>query len=176
MNPAPAFPSALVVRLALRCGVGMGVLYGVWLAVLHMSGQNAFGPKRLLVQFALPLAVVGSQWWLRRAAQPAKPGLGRALAVGGLTALIAAGLAAASLAGLGRGAGPAATARNQQEMVQIAQAERDYLVKQGGEQGYRQQVAQLARLTPGDVARNDFSKLVFLGLIFGLPGGVFFRE
>lgn len=176
MTSPGASPSALVVRLALRCGVGLGVLYGLWSAGLHLSGQNAFGPKRLLAQFALPLAVVGSQWWLRQASRPVAPGLGRALAVGGLTALIGAGLVAASVAGLGRGAGPAATVRNQQEMVQIARAERDYLVKQGGERGYQQQVAQLARLTPGDVARNDFSKLVFLGLVFGLPGGVFFRE
>jgi hypothetical protein len=169
--------SGVVLRLALRFGVGIGVLCGLWLLGLHLTGNNAFGPKRLLVQFTVPIAVVASQWALRRTLLPEKPKLGRALAVGGLTTVIAAGIAASSLYGLAQGAGEPAMARNRQEMLEIARTERDYLIKRSGsEAAYQQHLQQLSHLSVTDLAQNDFSKILMLGLIFALPGGIFFRE
>ena len=68
--------SGWVVRLALRFGVGIGLGYAAWLVGLHLTGNNAFGPKRMLVQFAIPLAVVASQWTLRRVLRPRRRGCG----------------------------------------------------------------------------------------------------
>ena len=169
--------SATTVRTALRFGVGIGVACGLWLLGLHLTGNNAFGPKRLLVHFAVPVAVVLSQWALRRALLPGKPGLGRALGVGALTALIAATVAAASVLGLSQVAGEPALERNRQELLTIARAERANLLKHsGGEAGYQQHLAYLGQLSARDLAQNDFSKILLLGLIFALPGGIFFRE
>ena len=166
-----------VLRWALRHGVGVGILCALWFVTLHLTGNNPFGPKRLLAEFTVPIAVVASQWALRRSVQPGKPGVGRSLAVGGLTAVLAALIAASSLYSLGQGAGPAAWQRNRAEMQEIARSERDYLVKQGGgETAYQLQLQQLGRLTATDLAQNDFSKILLLGLMFALPAGVFFRE
>lgn len=164
-------------RWALRGGVGVGVLCALWLVLLQLTGNNPFGPKRLLAQFTVPIAVVASQWAFRRSVQPGKPGLGRSLAVGGLATVLAALIAASSLYSLGQSAGPEALRRNREEMQEIARSEHDYLVKQGGsEAAYRQQLRQLGQLTMADLAQNDFSKILLLGFIFALPAGVFLRE
>lgn len=166
-----------VLRWALRFGVGAGVLYAVWLLGLQLTGNNPFGPKRVLMQFAVPLAVVASQWMLRRSLRPQRPGLRRAVGVGLLTALVGALIAASSLYGLGQSATPEALQRNRTEMLGIARAERDYFVKQGGgEAVYQQRLQQLEQLTIGDVAQSDFSKILLLGLMFALPAGIFLRE
>lgn len=164
-------------RWALRFGVGVGMLCALWLVVLQLTGNNPFGPKRLLAQFTVPIAVVASQWALRRSVLPGKPGLGRALGVGGLTTVLAATIAATSLYSLGQSAGPGALEKNRAEMQEIARSEHDYLVQQGGsEAAYQQQLWQLGQLTMADLAQNDFSKIMLLGLMFALPAGVFLRE
>lgn len=176
MSVAQAAPGG-VLRWALRFGVGAGVLCALWLLVLQFTGNNPFGPKRLLAQFTVPIAVVASQWALRRGLRPEKPGVGRSLAVGGLTTVLAALIAASSLYSLGQSAGPVALERNRAELQEIARAEREYLVKQGGsEAAYQQRLQQLGQLTMMDLAQNDFSKILLLGLMFALPAGVFFRE
>ena len=165
-----------VLRWALRFGVGVGMLCALWLVLLQLTSNNPFGPKRLLAQFTVPIAVVASQWAFWRSVRPGNPGLGRSLVVGGLTTLLAALIAATSLYSLGQSAGPEALRRNQAEMLEIARSERDYLVKQGGEAAYQQRLQQLGQLTMADLAQNDFSKILLLGLMFALPAGVFFRE
>ena len=164
-------------RLGLRFGVGMGVGYGLWLWGLHLTGNNAFGPKRMVFWFAVPLAVVASQWLLRRVFRPGAPGVGRALGVGGLTAVLAAGIGTACLLGLARGAGEAAQELNRRELLEIAESQRELMVKQAGsEAAYQAHLERLKHLTADDLARNDFSKILLLGLLFGLPAGVFLRE
>lgn len=175
--PIPDDASAWVVRLALRFGIGFGLLYAAWLLALHLMGENPFGPKRMLVQFAVPLAVVGSQWALRRALRPGKPGLVRALAVGAITAVLAATVGATSLYGLGQGVGEAAMQRNRTELLGIARANKAFMVKRmGGEAAYRAHEAQVMQLTAGDVAKDDFIKILLLGSLLVLPAGVFLRE
>lgn len=166
-----------MLRLGLRFGVGMGVAYGLWLWGLHLTGNNAFGPKRMIFWFVVPVAVVASQWLLRRMFWPGAPGVGRALGVGGLTALLAAGIGAASLLGLAQGAGEPALALNRRELLEIAASQRELMVKQAGsEAAYQAHLERLRHLTAEDLARNDFSKILLLGLLFGLPAGVFLRE
>jgi hypothetical protein len=166
-----------VVRWALRFGVGAGVLYALWVVGLQWTGNNPFGPKRVLMQFVVPIAVVASQWMLRRSMRPDRPGLRRAVGVGVLTAIIGALIAASSLYGLGQSATPEALQRNRTEMLAIARAERDFFVKQGGgEAVYQQRLRQLEQLTIGEVAQSDFSKILLLGLMFAVPAGIFLRE
>ena len=166
-----------MLRLGLRFGVGMGVAYGLWLWGLHLTGNNAFGPKRMVCWFVVPVAVVASQWLLRRMFRPGAPGVGRALGVGGLTALLAAGIGAASLLGLAQGAGEPALALNRRELLEIAASQQELMVKQAGsEAAYQAHLERLKHLTADDLARNDFSKILLLGLLFGLPAGVFLRE
>ena len=166
-----------VVRWALRFGVGAGVLYALWVLGLQLTGNNPFGPKRVLMQFVVPIAVVASQWMLRRSMRPDRPGLRRAVGVGVLTAIIGALIAASSLYGLGQSTTPEALQRNRTEMLAIARAERDFFVKQGGgEAVYQQRLRQLEQLTIGEVAQSDFSKILLLGLMFAVPAGIFLRE
>lgn len=168
--------AGMVGRWALRFGVGAGVLCAVWMLILHLTGNNAFGPKHILPQFLVPVAAVASQWALRRSIRPSKAGLGRAVGVGALTALLAALIAASSLYSLGQSVGPAALQLNRAEMVEIARSQRDYLVKEGGQAAYEQQLRQLQQVTLADIAQSDFVKILLLGLMFALPTGVFLRE
>jgi len=169
--------NSAMLRQALQFGVGIGLLCALWMLGLHLTGNNAFGPKRLLMHFAVPVAVVLSQWTLRRVVRPGKPGLGRSLGVGVLTTVVAATITAGSVLALGAGAGEPAMERNRQELLGIAQAEKVNLLKSGGgEAGYQQHLAFLAKLSAKDIAQNDFSKILLLGLIFAIPGGIFFRE
>ena len=57
---------APVRRVALWFGGGVGVLCSVWIMGLHLTGNNAFGPKQLLAELLVPFVALTSQWVLRR--------------------------------------------------------------------------------------------------------------
>ncbi len=168
--------SGVVWQWALRFGVAAGVLCALWMLGLQLTGNNAFGPKRILPQFLVPIAAVASQWTLRRSVRPSKAGLGRAVGVGALTTLLAALIAASSLYSLGRAAGPEALRLNRIEMIEIARSQQAYLVKEGGQAAYKKQLLELEQVTLADIAQSDFIKILLLGLMFALPAGIFLRE
>lgn len=165
----------MVGRVAVQTGLGAGLLCGLWVLGLQLTGNNAFGPKRLIAYFAVPLLVVASQWVLRQALAPLKAGFLRAWAVGTMTAVVAATVTALTVLGVGRLAGSAAMERNRQEMLSIAKVERGNIEKLSGKAGYERQVAYLARISSEDIALNDFRTLL-LAAFLALPGAVFFRE
>lgn len=176
LSTAPA-PSGAVLQTALRCGVAVGVICGVWMLVLQLTGNNGFGPKQLLAQLLVPLVAVASQWWLRRRLQPAKPGLRRSLGVGLITTLIAALLSAGSLVGLARGAGETALARNRAEVLEIVRAQQRENPKVSLSQQQRaQQISSVENLTVGDMAMSNFTQVMLLGLALAVPAGIFLRE
>lgn len=166
-----------VVPLAVRFGVGAGLVCAAWMLGLHLTGNNGFGPKQLLAQLLVPLAAVASEWQLRRQLAPAKPGLGRSLGVGVLTVLLAAAVSASSLAGLAHGVGERALARNRAEVLEIVRAQQLENTKvQRSEQETRQQLRNVENLTVGDMAIGNFTQVLLLGLVLAVPGGIFLRE
>lgn len=172
---APA--SGLVLRTALRFGVGVGVLCGFWMLGLQLTGNNAFGPKQMLAQLLVPLAVVGSQWLVRRQSAPGRPGLGRTMAVGGLTALFAALISAASVVGLANGVGETALARHRAEALEIVQMQHAETPKAKRNATLeKQQLQKVANLTVSDMAVGNFSLVLLVGLLLAFPGGIYFRE
>ncbi len=185
MLPANTTPSGVeessgseaVGRLALRFGVGVGVLSSFWLLFLQLTGNNPFGPKQLLGQLFVPFAVVGSQVLLRRTLAPMLPGVGRALAVGGLTALLAALIAAGSVWGLAKGVDESVLARNRAEMVEILRVQQQETPKEKrNTQQETQQQQRVSRLTVRDLALSTFTRVLLLGMVVGLPSGMFFRK
>lgn len=179
-EPPPSAPNpevGLVLRLALRFGVGIGLVCAVWMLGLQLSGNNAFGPKQLLAQLLVPMAALVSEWLLRRQLRPIKPGLSRALGVGILTVLFAAMISASSLVGLAHGAGEPALARHRTEMLEIVQAQqRENPKVKLSEQLMQQQVRNVQNLTIGDMAVSNFTQVLLLGLALAVPGGIFLRE
>ncbi len=164
-------------RLALRFGGVVGLVCGLWVVGLHLTGNNAFGPKQLLAELFVPFAVLASQWTLRRQLQPAKSGLGRALGVGALTTVVAAGLCAGSVWGLGQVAGEPALARHRAEIAEIMQTQLPGATKKSAPlQLTPKQRAVIAGITVNDLALANFQTVLLLGLVFSLPGGIFFRE
>ncbi|MBH8560573.1 DUF4199 domain-containing protein [Hymenobacter negativus] len=173
----PGEAAGQVFRLALRFGVGVGLVCALWMAGLQMTGSNGFGPKQLLAQLLVPLAAVASEWVLRRQLQPQRPGLGRSLGVGTLTVLIAALISASSLVGLAHGAGEAALARHRAEVLEIVRAQqRENPKAQLSEQAQQQQVRNVANLSVGDMAISNFTQVLMLGLVLAIPAGIFLRE
>ena len=171
-------PSAgLVLRLALRFGGGGGLACGLWMLGLQATGSNGFGPKQILAQLLVPLAALASEWFLRRAVKPEKPGLGRSLGVGLLTVLIAAVISAGSVLVLAYGAGEPALARNRAEVREIvlAQQRENPKVKRSNQE-IAQQMQNVANLTAKDLAVSNFTVVLLFGLALGLPGGIFFQE
>ena len=175
--PGTDSSAGLVVRLALRFGVGVGLVCALWMAGLQITGNNGFGPKQILAQLLVPLAAVTSQWTLRRQLRPNKPGLHRSLGVGVLTALFAALLSASSLVGLAHGAGEQALARNRAEILEIVRAQqRENSKVVLSEQLKQQQIRNVEKMTVGDIAISNFTQILLLGLALALPAGIFLRE
>ena len=173
----PAEAEGLVLRLAMRFGVGVGLACALWMAGLQMMGGNGFGPKQLLAQLLVPLAAVASEWMLRRQLRPHRPGLGRSLGVGTLTVLIAALISAISLVGLAYGAGEPALARHRAEVLEIVRAQqRENPKMQLSAAAQQQQVRNVANLNAGDMAISNFTQVLLLGLVLAIPAGIFLRE
>ena len=167
----------LVARLALRFGAGAGLVCGLWMLALQLTGSNGFGPKQVLAQLLVPLAAVASEWVLRKKLQPEKPGLGRSLGVGLLTVLIAAVVSAGSVLVLAHGAGEPALARNRAEVKEIVLAQqRENPKVMRSEQEIRQQLSNVEKLGVKDLVTSNFSIVLLFGLVLALPGGIFFRE
>jgi hypothetical protein len=174
---ADAPTSRLVTRLALRFGVGAGLVCGLWMLGLQLTGNNGFGPKQVLAQLLVPLAALTSEWVLRKKLQPEKPGLRRSLGVGLLTVLIAAVISASSVLALAYGVGEPALARNRAEVKEIVMAQqRENPKVMRSEQEIRQQLQNVDNLTAKDLATSNFAVVLLFGLVLALPGGIFFRE
>ena len=177
-TPAPN-PSAtrLVIWLAVRFGVAAGLVCALWMVGLQLTGNNGFGPKQILAQLLVPLVALASEWFLRRQLKPEKPGLGRSLGVGGLTALVAAAISAGSLVGLAYGAGEPALARHRAEVLEIVRAQqRENAKVVVPVQQQQQQLQQVGNMTVGDMAASNFLQVLVLGLVLALPAGIFLRE
>ncbi len=180
LSTVPAGPATdafePVRRVALWFGGGVGLACSLWIVGLHLTGNNAFGPKQLLAELLVPFVALASQWALRRQLLPVKPGLARSMAVGGLTTLLAAVLCAGAVWGLGHAVGEPTLARHRAEITEIMQTE------QGPTKGHKAvpltpaQRAAIAGITVNDLAVSNFKTVLLLGLVFSLPGGIFFRE
>ncbi|MBF9224340.1 DUF4199 domain-containing protein [Hymenobacter sp. BT662] len=166
-----------VVGLALRFGIGVGLVCVLWMVGLQLTGNNGFGPKQLMAQLLVPLVAVASQLWLRRQVKPAKPGLGRSLGVGTLTVLLAAVVSAVGVLALAAGAGETALARHRAEVVEIVQAQQRAAPQPQLTAAQREQQQQkVERLTVGDMASSNFLQVLVIGLVLAVPAGIFLRE
>ncbi len=176
-TPAATSSYQQVRRLALYFGVGAGLVCGLWMVALQLTGSNGFGPKQILAQLLVPLAAVASEWFLRRRLQPEKSGLGRSLGVGTLTALLAALVSASSLVGLAHAAGEPALARHRAEVVEIVRAQqRENAKVVVPAQQRQQQIQRVENMTVGDMATSNFLQVLVLGLVLAVPAGIFLRE
>lgn len=167
----------LAVRIAVRAGLGIGLVGVLWVVGLQLTGNNGFGPKQIMAQLLVPLVALANEWWLREKLKPEKPGLSRSLTVGVLTVLIAAVLSAGGVLGLAYGAGESALERNRvevREIVRVQQLENPKV--KHSEQELRQQEQNVANLTAEGLAVGTFVRVLLFGLVLALPGGIFFRE
>ena len=166
-----------VVPVALQFGCGAGLACVLWMAGLQLTGNNGFGPKQILAQLLVPLAALASEWVLRKQLRPNKPGIARSVGVGVLTAVLAAVLSAWGVLGMAYVAGEPALARNRAEVKEIvlAQQRENPKVKRSASE-MQQQLANVEKLTPKDMAVSNFTVVLLFGLALGLPGGIFFRE
>lgn len=172
-------PSSNVVgQLALRFGVAAGILCAGWMLGLQVTGNNPFGPKLLLAQLLVPLLAVSAEWRLRQKLAPEKPGIGRALTLGGLVVLLASFILASSVIGLASGAGQEKlVALNRAEAREITLADLQSRPKeQRNPVIEQQQLNKIAHLSITDIAISSFTVTLLLGMTLAVPGGIFFRE
>ncbi|MCC3160506.1 DUF4199 domain-containing protein [Hymenobacter sp. 15J16-1T3B] len=164
-----------VIRTALRVGVIAGIICVGWIVLLYATGQNPFGPKRLMSFFVSPAAAVWAEWQLRQRHRDLA-NLGRQLLVGVVTVGMTALLAGTGMYGVARVAGPGAIERNRREMEQVVRAERArFLKEKGGKEQYERTLAGIAT-TPQGLATDEFSKKLILGLLLAVPGAIFLRR
>jgi hypothetical protein len=171
-------PAELATRLAIRAGLGIGLVCVLWTVGLQLTGNNGFGPKQIMAQMLVPLVAVANEWWLRQQLKPEKPGLGRSLKVGLLTVLIAAVIAGLGVLGLAYGAGEAAVARNRAEVTEIVRVQQleNSKTKRSDAQIRQQEENVASMTTPQGLAVSTFERVLLFGLVLALPGGIFFRE
>jgi uncharacterized membrane protein YqaE (UPF0057 family) len=167
-----------VLQTALRFGLGAGALCLLWTLFLYWTGQNPFGPKRGMSLLIPPVAVLLSQWFVRRYYAEG-PGMGKALLTGVITAVVGAGLSALSVYSLARLANPQLLQQNYTEARTILQASRKELVKDKlTKEVYEENMRLLpqAAATPQGVANHDLTRKLILSLMLSLPGAIFFRK
>ncbi|WP_230471376.1 MULTISPECIES: DUF4199 domain-containing protein [Hymenobacter] len=163
-------------RTAIQWGVSAGIVCILWVIGLYLTGNNPYGPKRLMTFFIPPLAAILSQGVLRRKFQPEGPGLGRAIGVGLLTTFFIALVSAAGVYGFARITGNAPIQRHLSEMDQLLAASKaDFLKQPHGLEQYERTRQGLAR-TPQGFAADDFKNKILFGLLISVPGGIFFRK
>jgi hypothetical protein len=169
--------SNVVVRLALRFGIGAGIVCGLWLLFLYFTNNEPFSPKQIMGLLVVPFTAAASQWRLRRQVAPARSGIGRSLAVGLLTVLIAASIAAVSALTLAQVLGDKALAYSRAELVEITRVQQNIRPKEKRNAQFEQQeLLQAAALSATDLARGTFTWTLVLGLVGALPAGVFLRK
>ncbi|QKG55461.1 DUF4199 family protein [Hymenobacter sp. BRD128] len=167
----------LVGQLGLRFGVGAGLVCAAWLLFLQWSGNNPFSPKQIMGLLVVPFVAAGSQWFLRYKLAPARPGVGRTLAVGGLTVLLAASMAAASVWALAHTVGEQELARNRSELIEITKVQQRLRPKEKRNAAFeKQELAQAGALSVNDLARGTFTWTILLGLLLAVPSGIFLRK
>ena len=125
----------------------------------------------------VPFAALGSLGCLRYKLAPERPGVGRALAVGGLTVAIAAALAGASAGGLASGLGEPALARQRSELLEITRVQQAIRPKEKrNAQFEKEELRRAAAVSVADLSRGTFTWVVMLGMLLAIPGGLFFRK
>jgi hypothetical protein len=125
----------------------------------------------------VPFVAAGSQWFLRSKLLPVRPGVGRALAVGGLTVLLAAIVAAASVWALAHTVSEQELARNRSELVEITKVQQRLRPKEKRNAEFEsKELAQVATLSGNDLARQTFELTILLGLMLAVPSGIFLRK
>lgn len=167
-----------MLRVAVRIGVIAGALCIAWLLFLHWTGQNPLGPKSLVSIIVLPIAGLIGQWQLRRF-HPEHAGFLRSLLVGVATVLVTTLISTAGMYGLARLGGEPMLKRNYEESARMLEAARkEFTLKQLTQEAYEANKKSLpvARGTAIGVASEDFQKKLLWGLLFCLPGAVFFRK
>lgn len=147
-----------------------------WVVGLYLTGSNPYGPKRLMAIFFPPIAVLLSQWHLRRYFQPDGPGILRSIATGLVTTLITAVLSASSVFILAEVTGPEPIQRHLAEMRRLLeQTKTEFIKRKNGKQQYEQTLRNLAH-TPKDLAADDYKNKLLFGLLMSIPGGIFLRK
>jgi len=170
-------PQGLITKLALRFGLGAGLVCAVWLLFLQWSGNNPFSPKQIMGLLVVPFVAAGSQWFLRRKMAPLRPGVGRTLAVGGLTVLLAALLAGLSAWGLAKVVGEPTLAQNRRELLEITRVQQNLRPKEKRNAAFEnQELAQVAAVSGADLAMQTFKLTLILGMMLALPSGIFLRK
>jgi hypothetical protein len=170
-------PTNIVLRTALQFGVGAGLFCTFWIIGLLLTGNDPFGPKRLMVIFLPPLAVLVSQWRLNKQLQPEGSGLKRAIGVGVLTAVLAATTSAMGVYGTAQAAGSEQIEKSKAAMLKIAEGSRaDYLRQPGGKEQYERTIQGLKSVNAQGLATDDFMKKLLFGLLLSFPGGIFLRK
>ena len=173
----PAETRGLVGKIGLRFGISAGIVCAAWLLFLQWSGNNPFSPKQIMGLLTVPFIAAGSQWVLRSKLAPMRPGVGRTLAVGGLTVLLAALLAAGSVWALAHVVGEPALARNRSELIEITKVQQQLRPTEKRNAAFeKQELDQAAALSVGDMARGTFTWTILLGLLLSIPSGIFLRK
>lgn len=166
-----------VLRTAVLYGAATGALCIAWVLFLHLTGNNAYGPKRTLSDFFTPVAAIISQILLRRYYAEG-PGLWKAIGVGLLTTVVGASIAAVGLYTFSRLTGPGLIEQHLVEARQLLENAKDFYLKQPNGNGKQQYAAALRDLahTPAAFAQDELFKKMIFGVLLSIPGGVFLRK
>lgn len=167
-----------VLRTALRVGVVAGIICAAWVVVLYATGQNPFGPKRLMSIFVVPVAAIVAQWQVRKHYRD-WASLGRQLVVGAVVVGVTAALSAVGVYSVARIGGEKLMQRNVAEATRIVEASRkQFSEKELSKAAYEANLRSVpvAAGTAQGVANEEFQKKLIAGLLIILPGAIFLRR
>lgn len=169
--------SQAVIREGLKYGGACALINFGALLILYFTGTNPFGSNLVLTVITLPVILFFGLYQFKKYTDP-NIGFLKALSVGLMITVTAAILSASLVYGLARFAGKPALDRHIAEMKAVLQepAAKKKTLEIAGKENYELALRNLEKITPLDLAADDFYKKLGIGFLLSIVGATFFRK
>jgi hypothetical protein len=166
-----------VIREALKYGGACALTSFGALLILYFTGMNPFGSNVLLTVITLPVAIFFGLSQFKRYIDPMM-GFLKALSLALMITATAALLSGTLVYGLARLAGKPALERHIAEMKAVLEepTAKAKTIEIAGKANYALALKSLEKITPFDLAADDFYKKLGIGFLLSLVGATFFRK
>lgn len=164
-------------REGLKYGGACALINFGALLILYFTGTNPFGSNLMLTVITLPVALFLGLYWFKKFTDP-NIGFLKAMSLALMITATAAVLSASLVYGLARLAGKPAIDRHIAEMKAVLEepTAKKKTLEIAGKENYELALRNLEKITPMDLAADDFFKKLGIGFLLSIVGATFFRK
>lgn len=166
-----------VIREGLKYGVACALIGFAAMLILYFTGTNPFGAIVGLTIITLPVTIFFGVSQFKKYINP-QVGFLQALSVALIISFSTALISGSLVFGLARLAGKPALDRHKAEMKAVLQTPngKSKTLEIAGKENYEKALQDLEKITPLDLALDDFYKKAGIGFILSIVAATFFRK